>query len=61
MVIYERYTIFLHFINAEYYKKGDSGTEGLGMALNEIVVLLYMIDILYYTIIVGSWGFGMVN
>ena len=31
------------------------------MALNRIMAMLYVIDILYYAIIDDSWGIGVVN
>lgn len=31
------------------------------MALNRIVVMLYIIDILYYTIFNDNWGIGVGN
>ena len=57
----KRFKALLRFDIAEYYRDIESCLNGLQMALNGIVAVLYVIDILCYTIIVGSWGFGMVN
>ena len=38
---------------------GDRVLNRLEMALNGIVIVWYVIDILYYTIIGCSWGFGV--
>lgn len=51
----------MRFVDAEYHRYGESGLEGLEMALNEVFVIWYVIDILYYTIIEVSWGFEMVS
>lgn len=50
----------LRFINAEYYRGIESGLNGIEMALNRIAAVLYIADILYYTIVDGSWGIGKV-
>ena len=34
---------------------------GLEMALNEMYDVLYVIDILNYTVIDGNWGIGVLN
>ena len=44
-----RFKSLLRFVNAEYYLRGESVLNGLGMALNEMFDILYMIDIQYYT------------
>jgi hypothetical protein len=41
--------------------KGDRVLNGLGMALNGIVLTLYVVDIQYYTIISETWGIGRGN
>jgi hypothetical protein len=47
----------LRFVD-EDYKGIESRLEGPEMALNEIVIMLYVIDRLYYTIIDVRWGLG---
>ncbi|HZK60822.1 MAG TPA: hypothetical protein VFC41_02015 [Anaerovoracaceae bacterium] len=47
--VLKRFKALLRFVDAEYYSGIESATEGLGMALDEIVVMLYMVDILHYT------------
>jgi succinate dehydrogenase hydrophobic anchor subunit len=45
----------------KYYRGGESCLNRLYMAFSGIAVMLYVIDILYYTIIDDVWGIGMVN
>lgn len=40
-------------------QKEDSILNGLEMDLNEIVVILYVVDILFYTVIAGNWEIGV--
>ena len=58
MPVYKRYTAFRIKNDSQYYKRGDSVLNRLGIALNRIVAMMYMIDILYYTIIYNIWGIG---
>ena len=46
-------------VDAEYYRGIESVLNGLEMAFSGIVVMLYMIDILDYTVIDDSWGIGI--
>ena len=48
----------LRFVNTEHYRDIESVLNGLEMALNRIVTILYVIDILYYTTLYDSWGIG---
>lgn len=53
----------LRFVDAEYYRKGESGWEGLEMDLAVIVDILYVIDIQSYTVLNegGELGWLFVN
>jgi hypothetical protein len=49
------------FVDAEYYRDVESGFEGLEMALNKIVAILYIIDIYYDTVIYENRGVRVEN
>jgi len=51
MAVIKLFKALLRFVNVEYYRSVDSATEGLEMASRGIVDILYVIDILNYTII----------
>ena len=46
----------LRFDIVEYYGGRESGWEGPEMALNGIIHILYVVDMLYDTIISENWG-----
>jgi hypothetical protein len=48
----------LRFVDAEYYRVVVSVLNGLEMALNGIVTMLYIVDILYYTEVDDGRGIG---
>ena len=58
MVVIKRFKVLLRFDIVEYYRGIESGSTGLEMALNEVFDILYIIDILYYTIVNDNWGIG---
>ena len=58
MAVIKRFKARLCSIDTEYYRGIESVLNGLEMAFSDIVVMLYMIDILDYTVIDDSWGIG---
>jgi hypothetical protein len=59
--VYKRFKVLLHFEDAEYYRDVQRVLNRIEMALGKVVVMLYVIDILYYTIFDGNWGIGIVK
>lgn len=58
MAVIKLFETLLRFVKAEYYRDIESVLNRLEMAFSGIVVMLYIIDILYYTVIDDSWGIG---
>jgi len=56
LAVYKLFNALLCFGNERYYWNGESVLNGLGMALNGIATMLYIIDILYYTVMIGELG-----
>ena len=49
----------LRFVDVEYCWGSESVLNRLEMAFNRIEAMLYIIDILYYTIFYNYWGIGV--
>ena len=56
MAVIKLFTTILRFVDAEYYRCIESVLNELEMAFSGIAVMLYIIDILYYTVIDDNWG-----
>ena len=50
LAVIKRFKVLLHFVDTEHYRGAESVLKGIEMALNRIVVMLYMFDILYCTV-----------
>lgn len=55
MLVYKRFATFLHFVDTEH-RSIESRGEGLEMALDGIVVMMYVVDIQNYRIFDVVWG-----
>ena len=55
MAVYKRFKALLRFVNGRYYRGIESGCNRLGMALNTIVPIWYVIDS-QYNEVVGELG-----
>lgn len=49
--VIKRFTALLRFDEVEYYRGGLGALKGLKMAFSAIVAMLYVIDMLYYTVV----------
>ena len=59
MPVIKRFKALLRFVNVRYYRKAESVLKGVGMTLNQVFILLYIVDIQNYTIIDDGWGIGL--
>ena len=58
MAVIKPFKTLLRFVGTEYHRDIESVLNGLEMALYEITVIVYIIDILDYTLIDDGWGIG---
>ena len=61
IAVIKPFKALLRFIDAECYRGVESVLNSPEMAFSGIVAVLYVIDILQYTIVDDSWGIGLVD
>jgi hypothetical protein len=59
MLVVVRFRTFRCLGIVEYYRNEDRVSNGIEIAFNGIVMLLYVDDILCYKVIDDSWGIGV--
>ena len=59
MAVLKPFTVMLCSSNGRYYRMRDRVLNRLEMALYGILIVVYVVGILYYTVIDDSWGIGV--